>query len=505
MNEKNRIVFNPVDTGMLTDEGNISDELICFLAERARGGAGIIIIDFEVKRNMTGLGKLIDTLHSEDSRLFIRLSSKNEIAECSETIFTYILECMEAGIDGIELYDENSDSDFVEFYIKELRNRFGESCLLAVGIPAVEKTENEIKERIDFVKQLELPVIVQYDECSRETAEHWLNNDSVDFIGTGRAFVADENWGLKICTGKNSNIRKCISCLRCCDVVDEGSHINCSVNPRAGFELEFNQPKKNGNGAAVAVIGGGPAGLAAATLLQERGFTPTVFEKNSQIGGQALIGQELPEKEKLYWSVEFYKNLLKDSDMDIRLNCEATPEQIKALDPLAVLVATGSVPVIPESVPGIHGANVYLAIDVLRQKITFTNSTILVIGAGLNGIERAEQLRKQGNEVYIADMKVPDEADMQRLDRSDIICFKQHQLCEIESDCVILRDLKKNELVRIEVDAVVLALGVRSDRKILNDLKDMVEKLHIIGDAKRIGNVGQAIREGYREAYYLGN
>lgn len=503
MKEKSRIVFNPIDTGMLTAEGNIPDELICFLTERARGGAGIVIIDFEMKSNIAELGKLVDALHSEESKLFIRLSCKNEIADSGETIFKYISECIEAGIDGIELYDEDGDSDFIEFYMNGLCNRFGNECQLAVGIPAVEKTESEITEHIEFVKGYGLPVILQYDECSRETAKHWLNNDSVDFIGAGRAFVADENWGLKVRAVKDSNIRKCISCLRCCDAVADGSHINCSVNPRAGFELEFNQPKKNGNGAAVAVIGGGPAGLAAATLLKERGFAPTVFEKNSKIGGQALIGQDILEKEKLYWSVEFYENLLRDSDIDIRLNCEATSEQIKELEPIGIFAATGSVPVIPESVPGVHGTNVYLAIDVLRKKVAFTNRSIMVIGAGLNGIERAEQLRKQGNDVYIADMKVPDEADMQRLDRSDIICFKQHQLCEIESDAVILRDLKKNELVRIEADAVILALGVRSNRKILNDLKDMVEKLHIIGDAKRIGNVGQAIREGYREAYYF--
>ncbi|EDK33732.1 FAD-dependent oxidoreductase [Clostridium kluyveri] len=75
------------------------------------------------------------------------------------------------------------------------------------------------------------------------------------------------------------------------------------------------------------------------------------------------------------------------------------------LSPYAVFVAEGSSPIIPESINGIHGKNVFTIVDVLSGKTEIYNKKAAVIGSGMTGLETAEFLASKNNDVTVFEME----------------------------------------------------------------------------------------------------
>jgi 2,4-dienoyl-CoA reductase-like NADH-dependent reductase (Old Yellow Enzyme family) len=256
-----------------------------------------------------------------------------------------------------------------------------------------------------------LPVIPLYQNPAPELAEHLLQAGAADFVGLSRGFLADENWGTKACGLSDLAIRKCIECLDCVNAVEAGEGVKCNVNPRAGLETVYQELQQNGAGRVVAIAGAGPAGLAAAETLKLRGFQPVVLEQKDEIGGQTAIGKYVPVKENLYRVTEYYERNLDKIGIELRLNCEATPELIKELNPVAVFVASGAVPIVPADVPGTDLGHVYSVEDIMRQRANPVRQRVVVIGAGLTGLGLAEQLAAAENIVTVVDMQQPEGAE----------------------------------------------------------------------------------------------
>lgn len=85
-----------------------------------------------------------------------------------------------------------------------------------------------------------------------------------------------------------------------------------------------------------------PAGMEAAVTLKQRGFEPVVFDKGNEIGGNLHIAKLPPFKGKFDWAAGYYKSMAAKLGIDVRLNTEATADMIKALNPYAVFIASGS-------------------------------------------------------------------------------------------------------------------------------------------------------------------
>ncbi|MDK2966146.1 NAD(P)/FAD-dependent oxidoreductase [Lacrimispora sp.] len=361
----------------------------------------------------------------------------------------------------------------------------------------------------EIKKVIDVPVFAVGVIRNPEFAESIIAQGRTDGVTIARGLLADPEWCNKAKSGRTDEIRRCISCLNCMETMFDG--INCSVNPRTGKEWFYNDIENNGNGRCIAVIGAGPAGMEAALTLAQRGFAVTLFEKCDHLGGQVWLGSKPPCKEKMGWMGEYYESMFKKLNVNVRLSTPATAEEIKKLNPHAVFVATGSKPVIPGTIPGVNGSNVYTADEILSGKTSFSHKKIAVIGSGLTGMETAELLASLGNNLEIVDMAdeigpgaywQPLTDIKKKLGASNPEYYPGHKLLEILPDGVVLEDKEGNKK-KLDADAVVLSLGVKPDNQLADELKKEFENVIVIGDANHIGRIKQAVASGYREAYRL--
>lgn len=367
----------------------------------------------------------------------------------------------------------------------------------------------------EIKKAVDVPVFGVGVIRNPDFAEKVIAEGRVDGVTIARGLLADPEWINKVKEGRTRDIRRCISCLNCMSTMvpngDKGFGISCSVNARNAKEWFYNDLKRNGNGRRCVVIGGGPAGLEAARILAERGFKVTLFESGERIGGQVNLALKAPHKEKMQWLIEYYETQLTQLDVEIRLKTKAGVEDIRVLHPYAVFVATGSKPVIPKGIEGIGGQNVYTPEQVLGGAADLHNKHVVVIGSGMTGLETAEFLADRGNRVSIVEMadtiapgaSVQNVMDIRKhIDAKGTAYYPGHKLVKIVEEGVLLEENGVG-VRKLEADAVVISLGVRSENKLWTECKDAFERTVLIGDAAQTGKIQTAVESGFSEAYRL--
>lgn len=388
------------------------------------------------------------------------------------------------------------------------------------GNTIVEPTSYEQGWKIDLAaeicKNVTIPVGATSVIRDPEYAEHILAEGKIDYIVMGRSWLADPEWGKKAIEGRGRDIRKCLGCMYCFEtagnnIMTGGSHAFCAVNPYMGEETKYGEPSKDGNGRKVVVVGAGPAGLEAAMVLVQREFDVILVEKEDHLGGQMYLASQPPHKGKMGNFITYAAKQLKDLGVDIRLNTMATAETIRAMKPYAVFLTTGSEAIRPASIPGIQGDNVFVPADILSHKVWFSGKKVVVVGAGLTGMETAKFLQEAGNEVTDIDMAdacgfgafpliVMDEtASMAGM---GIRTCPGHRLVEIRKDSVLAED---NAGIRVEFpcDIVIMSLGVKSVNRLQDELADL-EHVFTIGDSQKSGQrIPQAIHPAFKAAYEL--
>ncbi len=359
------------------------------------------------------------------------------------------------------------------------------------------------------IKQVvSIPVIATNNIKDPEVGEALLEEGVCDYIALGRPHLADPEWVNKAKEGRADEINKCIGCLYCFKVLNSGNHIECAVNPKCGREVEFGTMEKNGNGEKVAIVGGGPAGMYAALTLKERGFEPVLFEKEETLGGQLNLADKPILKEKL----NAYKNSLitrvERSGVEVRLNTKATVENVKELNPKAVLFAAGGTPIVP-NIPGVDRCNVVTAEEVLSGVKTVTGD-VVVVGGGETGMETAETIKAKGNNSTILEM-MPDignglyrsvQADFKiRFAKMGVGVQTNTKVLEITEDGVKVLNTKTQEESVIKADTVVLAIGVKPNNEGLAEFEEAFDNVIVMGDANRSGNIAKAVLDacGYAQ------
>lgn len=358
---------------------------------------------------------------------------------------------------------------------------------------------------------VQIPVIACDVIRKPDFAESLLEEGNTDFVALGRALLADPQWGNKAAEGREAEIRTCISCLYCIQEVMECKVIKCAVNARAGRELEFPEPEQNGDGRVVAVVGGGPAGMEAARILAQRKFKPVLFEARDVLGGSVELGSRPPLKEKLNWFLDSMEHQLEQLHVDVRLSEKPTLEQLRELDPYAVFVAAGAQPIIPE-LPGVTGDNVSTVVDVLSGAAVIRGKRAVVIGSGMTGLETAEYLAEQGNQVTVVEMQprvgpdayLPNLIDIvTRLKKNGVQLLASTKLVEVREGAVVLENVSTGDISVQDTDAVVLSIGVKPERGFVDELKRAMPQVKVLGDAAKPGRIGQAIQSGFETAYVL--
>jgi 2,4-dienoyl-CoA reductase (NADPH2) len=239
-----------------------------------------------------------------------------------------------------------------------------------------------------------IPLITTNRINTPEVAEQILADGDADMVSMARPFLADPEFVNKAAAGRGDEINTCIGCNQAClDHTFGGKLTSCLVNPRACHETELNylpvtQVRK------IAVVGAGPAGLAAATVAAQRGHEVTLFDSASEIGGQFNIAKRIPGKEEFYETLRYFGRKLETTGVDLRLNTRVKVDDLLGQGYDEVILATGIAPRTP-AIPGVDNAKVLTYLDVILARKPVGKS-VAVIGAGGIGFDVSEYLVHQG-------------------------------------------------------------------------------------------------------------
>ena len=212
-----------------------------------------------------------------------------------------------------------------------------------------------------------------------------------DLVSLARPFLADPAFVSKAAAGRADEINTCIACNQAClDHTFSNKQATCLVNPRAGFETELAirpaTAKKR-----VAVVGAGPAGLAAATTLAERGHAVVLFDGADRIGGQFNMAKRIPGKEEFHETLRYFSRRIELlPTLELRLNTRVDAAALAAGGFDEVVLATG-VKARDPRIPGQEHPKVLSYIDVLLHGRA-VGERVAIVGAGGIGFDVAEFL-----------------------------------------------------------------------------------------------------------------
>jgi len=241
-------------------------------------------------------------------------------------------------------------------------------------------------------KEVTIPLCTTNRINTPEVAEDILAQGNADIISMARPMLADPDFMLKAGADRADEINTCIGCNQAClDHIFQMKLVSCLVNPQACHETKLIiEPATELK--TIAVVGAGPAGLAAATTAARRGHSVTLFEADDKIGGQFNIAKQVPGKEEFSETLRYFQKQITLTGVNLKLNTKAEPENLTGFD--EVILATGITPR-QLDIPGIDDPRVMTYLDVLKYKRK-VGKRVAIIGAGGIGFDVGEYLSHQG-------------------------------------------------------------------------------------------------------------
>jgi len=349
-------------------------------------------------------------------------------------------------------------------------------------------------------KVINIPVIAVGRINDPLLAEKILEEEKADLVAMGRALLADPELPNKARRGKLKDIRPCVACNRCVMDLNGNIRVRCAVNYFLGREEENNLQltKKTKR---LLVVGGGPAGMTAATIAALRGHKVLLYEKKSQLGGQLLLASVPPYKEELNELLSYLLTQIQKSGVQIMLEKEFVSDFLEKIKPDIVIMATGASQIIPK-IPGIDRSNVVYAWDILRGEVK-TGDRVVVVGGGMIGCETAEYLMEKGKDLTIVEMLPEIGLDMEpfskifileRFQKNKVKIFTSTKVEKINEDTVEAIDKNWNRYI-LNFDTVVIAVGSKPNHDVHRDLRVDIEEIYKIGDCRKPQRILEAIHE----------
>ena len=350
-----------------------------------------------------------------------------------------------------------------------------------------------------------IPILAGGRMNEADIAEKAIRDGKIDAVVLGRAALADPEYPNKVLTGHTEKICPCIACNPgCITRLQQGKQPTCAVNPAAMREVRYAlrpcvQPKK------VVVVGGGVAGMEAARTAAMRGHKVSLYEKNESLGGNLIPGGSHSFKKEVRELNAWYQNELKALPVEIHTGETVTSGQLRNMDADVVILAAGSVPVMPK-VPGIDDKKVIGCMEAFAhpEKV---GQKVIVIGGGLVGCEMALDYAQDGKEVTVVEAlpkilsagipsPIPNGQMIPDLfEHHHVTVLENHRLSAVEDGRVILEsDGQKKAL---DADSVVIAVGFRPVPSMAQELQGCGAVVYEIGDGQKVSTILHAVWDGY--------
>ncbi|WP_165845200.1 FAD-dependent oxidoreductase [Candidatus Cryosericum terrychapinii] len=483
-------------------------------------------IDLSLALNET-YGNRMDTVAS-----LRKFKKERTVAETLE----YMVNLVKAGVD---LFDVDLGC-YDNWWLPHPPNSMPSGCFLPVSRLVKEWFA---REKVLSNAGLPVPIVAVGKLGYPDLAEQALRNGECDMIMLARPLLADAEWPNKAYAGNVMDICPCIGDQEgCINEFVEGGHLQCSVNPRTGFEDVYvrelaptSSPKK------VAIIGAGPAGILCAITAAHRRHRVALFEKTDRVGGMLVPGSVAKIKYEVKNYLVYLEHQLKACqekyDLTVELNSEVTPESLKGKGFDTVVVSVGGSAVTPR-LPGVEQQNVIQAIDLFRKpELAAKARNVVVVGAGAVGCEAAQFLSAElGKKVTVVEMLptiMPGLCTANRghliheLENLGVLLWNCTKLLSIEGNNVKLarnvsatvpdpyvtwtpllpenisnpfaKPIKEEiEEQTIPAELVVLAMGLRSGRAFYEACVTTQAAPEVIqlGDTFQIGRVFEAVKSG---------
>jgi 2,4-dienoyl-CoA reductase-like NADH-dependent reductase (Old Yellow Enzyme family) len=358
-------------------------------------------------------------------------------------------------------------------------------------------------------KALEIPVFVAGRINQPHEAEAVLAEGSADVCGMTRALICDPDMPAKAKAGRTDDIRACIACNQACiGHFHRGVPISCIQHPETGRELKFGTLASSARPKKVMVVGGGPAGMKVAAVAATRGHRVTLYEASGQLGGQALLAQQLPRRSEFGGIVTNLSRELELAQVRVQMGVRVDQLLVESEKPDAVVLATGAKPYLPE-IADDGSVQIINAWQLLKKQVK-TGSRVVVadwrcdwIGPGI-----AEMLVGDGCSVELA-VNGTHPGELLPLYVRDNIAAELHnkgvrvtpyaRLYGCDGGTVYMQHSVSEQPITFEnVDTLVLCLGHEPVDELSATLIDTVPELYVIGDSMASRTAEEAIYEGLK-------
>jgi 2-enoate reductase len=356
---------------------------------------------------------------------------------------------------------------------------------------------------------VEVPVIANGKLGNPDLAERVIEEGKTDFVAIGRPLLADPDWPNKVKAGKLDDIRPCIGCNEAC--IGRGyemKYLSCTVNPLTGMEKEYALTAVDAR-KSVLVIGGGPGGMEAAAVAASRGCDVTLWEKSERLGGKLHLASVPDFKQDIRPLTDYLSREVEKAGVKVELGRAATADLVAEMNPDVVIIATGSVPRLPD-IPGVEASNVFSMVDLFQEERD-PGDDVIVAGGGLCGCETAAYLAGQGKKVTIVEMAVelmPEGVNINTM--MGVHALLAERGVEVLTGATLVKVNRGSAVVEangeareLKADSVVAATGFAADPTLRDALEGKVPEVIAIGDCSAPRNILGAIWEGFHAARVL--